>query len=155
MWKGQVVAVHIHEERRAAAFEIEEARLVPGKGIEGDTHFRRAEADPGHANPKCEVTLIESEALEALERDYDVALTAAESRRNVLTEGVPLNHLVGREFRVGETVLRGAELCEPCGYLESMTAPGVREGLLHRGGLRARIVTGGTVRAGDSIEPQD
>ena len=154
MWRGRVVAIHIHEERGAPARAIDGARLVPGKGIEGDTNFRQAEADPERASPSREVTLIESEALEALRRDYDVTLSAADSRRNVLTENVPLNHLVGREFCVGEAVLRGLELCEPCGYLEKMTAPGVREGLLHRGGLRARIVTGGVVRPGDPIEPR-
>jgi MOSC domain-containing protein YiiM len=66
---------------------------------------------------------------------------------------VPLNHLVGRQFRVGDVLLEGVRLCEPCGHLESLTQVGARQGLIHRGGLRARIVTEGTIRVGDPIEP--
>jgi MOSC domain-containing protein YiiM len=95
--------------------------------------------------------LIESEALAALQRDYEIALSGASTRRNLLTRGVPLNHLVGKEFRVGSCILRGTGLCEPCGYLEKMTQKGVMKGLIHRGGLCAEIVQGGTLRAGDPI----
>jgi len=73
------------------------------------------------------------------------------ARRNVVTRGVPLNHLVGREFQIGAVRLRGTRLCEPCAYLEGLTLPGVLAGLIHRGGLRAEIVTGGTIRVEDAI----
>jgi MOSC domain-containing protein YiiM len=71
----------------------------------------------------------------------------------LLTEGVPLNELVGTTFRVGEVVLKGLELCEPCGYLEKRTFPGIKAALKGRGGLRCCVVKGGTVRIGDGIEP--
>jgi MOSC domain-containing protein YiiM len=70
-----------------------------------------------------------------------------------VTRRAPLNHLVGREFSVGPVRLQGVRLCEPCEHLESLTAPGVLRGLLHRGGLRARILTGGVIREGDEILP--
>jgi MOSC domain-containing protein YiiM len=107
------------------------------------------------AEPERQVTLIESEALAALQRDYGITLTPAQTRRNLLTEGVPLNHLVGKEFRVGTIVLRGIKLCEPCAHLQKMTVPGVIQGLTHRGGLRAQIVRGGTLRVGAEIRPVD
>ena len=67
-----------------------------------------------------------------------------------------MNHLVGREFRVGEATLRGVELCEPCKHLVGVT--GMRSllpTLVHRGGLHAQILSGGLIRAGDAIEPAD
>ncbi len=67
--------------------------------------------------------------------------------------GVPLNHLVGREFQIGPVRLRGIKLCEPCGHLEKMTVPGIEKALLHRGGLRAEILTSGTLRPGDPVKP--
>ncbi len=65
--------------------------------------------------------LIEEETIEALRRDPNLELAPGETRRNVVTRGVPLNHLVGREFRVSEAVLRGVELCEPCEHLVDVT----------------------------------
>jgi MOSC domain-containing protein YiiM len=82
-----------------------------------------------------------------------IAITPAETRRNIATSGVPLNHLVDREFQVGEVRLRGTRLCEPCKYLEGLSKPGVMGGLIHRGGLRARILNDGMIRVGDVIRP--
>ena len=79
------------------------------------------------------------------------AIEPIETRRNVVTRGVALNHLVGKRFRVGEVMLQGIRLCEPCEHLESLTRPGVRAALVHRGGLRAQILEGGAIRVGDSI----
>jgi MOSC domain-containing protein YiiM len=99
------------------------------------------------------VTLIESEALDALRREYDITLEHRQARRNLVTQGVPLNHLVGRQFTVGSVLLRGIRLCEPCGHLEKLTVKGLLKGLSHRGGLRAQVVLGGVLRAGDVIKP--
>jgi len=96
--------------------------------------------------------LISIEALEALKRDYGIAIDAGDSRRNIVTRGVPLDHLVGREFTVGSVSLQGMRLCEPCGHLEKLTQEGVRAGLVHRAGLRAHILTEGTIRPGDPVE---
>ncbi len=87
-----------------------------------------------------------------MNRDYRVALDAGDSRRNIATRGVPLNQLVGREFTVGAISLKGIRLCEPCGHLEGLTREGVRAGLVHRGGLRAQILTGGVIRPGDPVQ---
>src|SRR5438874_415595 len=79
-------------------------------------------------------------------KEYKLPFTHPDPRRNLLTAGVPLNHLVGKTFRVGEVVLRGIELCEPCGHLEKLTCAGIKRALIHRGGLRAQILRGGELR---------
>ncbi|MFL5244783.1 MAG: MOSC domain-containing protein [Gemmataceae bacterium] len=103
--------------------------------------------------PDQEVTLIEIEGIEALGRECRMEIEPAQARRNLLTRGVPLNHLIGCKFEVGSAVLRGIRLCEPCDHLEALTLKGIKEGLHHRGGLRAEVVRGGEVRQGDVIRP--
>lgn len=128
------------------------AVLVPGVGIEGD----RYATGRGHYSdfPDIrEVTLIEVETLIALERDHDTVLTPDEHRRNLTVEAVPLNHLVGRRFRVGETLLEGGRLNTPCRYLDLVTGKSVCDLLEHRSGLNARIIEGGTIRPGDVLAP--
>src|SRR6266704_4892799 len=128
-----------------------EVKAVAGRALEGDRYFDAKghwSKTPGVSR---EVTLIEIETIEALERDKNIAVAPGAARRNVVTRGVPLNHLVGREFQVGAVRLRGTRLCEPCAYLEGLTQQGVLAGLMHRGGLRAEIVNGGTIRLEDTI----
>jgi MOSC domain-containing protein YiiM len=149
--EGKLLEIHIASEKGGPMRSVDEVRAVPGRGLEGDRTYLRAEARGRDAEPHREVTLIESETLQALPRDSGFELTAADTRRNLLTSHVPLNHLVDREFRIGEVVLRGVQLCEPCATLEKRTTKGAREALLHRAGLRARILRGGVLRVGDPI----
>jgi MOSC domain-containing protein YiiM len=151
MFKGEVVSVFIAPEEGAPTVEVTEVRAIEGSGLEGDRYFANAGKMSKRNKPEREVTLIESEAIEAVARDYDIAFGLGDSRRNIVTRGVPLNHLVGREFNVGETRLRGIKLCDPCGYLESLTAEGVRKALANRGGLNAQILSGGVIRPGDEV----
>ena len=143
---GRVEAIHVTGERGEALQSVPQVKAIAGVGLDGDRYA-------GTNRPHKQVTLIESEALEALRRDHEIELPAAETRRNILTSGVALNHLVGREFRVGEATFRGVKLCEPCHYLEEVTGQSVRMPLLHRGGLNAEIVEGGTIRVGDAVTP--
>ncbi|HUG82107.1 MAG TPA: MOSC domain-containing protein [Bryobacterales bacterium] len=148
---GTLLAIYIAPAKAAELQNVPQARAVPGSGIEGDRYFRGEGTSTKPGNPSTEVTLIETESLEALERDYSISLSPAATRRNLLTSGVALNHLVGRDFQVGEVTLRGLRLCEPCGHLEKLTQKDVEKGLLHRGGLRAQVLTAGMLRAGDEI----
>ena len=107
-------------------------------------------AKPGQA-----LTLIAAEALEAMAAEHGIEITAAASRRNVLTRGIDLNALVGKRFRVGTVECLGVELCEPCKDLERMTQPGVIKGLAHRGGLNADIVSDGDIAVGDEVVAAD
>jgi len=152
MFKGTLISIHIAPAGSVPVEAVPEARAVEGKGLEGDRYFDGRGTWSNHPGTGREVTLIEMEAIEAVRRDYSIELRSGETRRNLVTRGVPLNHLVGREFRVGQAVLRGLRLCEPCQHLEGLTRPAVKSALAHRGGLRAVIVHGGTIRAGDEIE---
>lgn len=152
--QGRVVSIHIAPTAAAVMRSIKEVRAVVGTGLEGDRYASELgtySKDPGSGR---DVTLIELEAIEALERDYNVKVRAGESRRNIVTQGISLNHLVGKEFRVGEVVLRGTRLCEPCAHMEKLTVKGALRGLIHRGGLRTEIVKGGTIRVGDSVSAE-
>lgn len=152
MWQGWLRHIHVAEKGRAPMESRDAVRLIPGKGIEGD----RYATGRGHYSefPDIrEVTLIESETLAALLRDHGITLLPHEHRRNLTTEGVPLNHLVGRRFRVGEAVLEGGRLNTPCKYLDLVTGKTVCDLLIHRSGLNARIITGGTISPGDQIRP--
>ena len=152
-WKGEVVSIQVAEQSGSPMIALKEARAVVGRGLEGDRYFNKVGTYSDRSDPGRDVTLIESEAVEALQRDLQIKLDAKDSRRNIVTKGVPLNHLVGRRFVVGDVLLQGIRLCEPCAYLESLTIQGVKNGLVHRGGLRAQILNGGTIRVGDIVKP--
>ncbi len=152
MWKGEVVAIHVAAAAKGPMVSVTEVRAVPGKGLEGDRYFSKVGTYSNNPGSGRDVTLIEVEAIEALKRDYGIELPPADSRRNIATRGVPLNHLVGRDFKVGEVTLRGVRLCEPCSHLEKLSRKEVQRGLIHRGGLRAHIIYGGMIRAGDPVQ---
>jgi len=153
MFQGELVAVFIGPRTAEALQAVEQVEAIAGRGLDGDRYCRGEGTFAKKDSPDREVTLIESEALEALTRDCEIPLRPEQARRNLLTRGVPLNHLVGKEFSIDEVVLRGLRLCEPCGHLEKLTVKGIEKGLLHRGGLRAQILRGGTLRPGAVIKP--
>lgn len=149
---SKIIAIHVCPEESGPMQSVPEIQAIAGKGLKGDRYFDIVARDGKTEKTGRHATLIESEALEALERDYEMKLPPDQSRRNILTRGVALNHLVGREFKIGDAVFRGIRLCEPCKHLEKLTGMPVMRGLLHRGGLRAEIINGGTLRVGDSIQ---
>jgi len=152
-FNGEVVSIQVAKKSGSAMIAVEETRAVVGRGLMGDRYFNQTRGFSDRAGLGREVTLIEFEAIEALERDLRIKLDAKDTRRNIVTKGVPLNHLVGRRFMVGDVFLQGIRLCEPCSYLESLTMQGVKNGLVHRGGLRAQILNSGTIRVGDKVKP--
>ena len=85
----------------------------------------------------------------------EIHLPWEQARRNIVTRGISLNDLVGRSFRIGSVECVGRRLAEPCAHLEKLTRPGLLRPLVHRGGLRADIITGGVIRLGDEIEAID
>ncbi len=152
-FSGTVHSLHIAPAAAEPTVSVDEARAVPGKGLEGDRYFQATGTYSGRPGPDRELTLIEIEAIEALERDYKHKIDPGQARRNIVTRGVPLNHLVGKEFSVGEVTLLGLRLNEPCNHLASLTDDTVKQGLVHRGGLRAQVLTDGIIRTGDTIQP--
>jgi len=151
MWNGTVESIYIASTAEGRMEARDQAVAIPGAGLEGDRYALKT-GTFYKPEPDFELTLIEAEAVEALRRDYDVELAAGDARRNIVTRGVPLNHLVGREFRIGDVRIRGIRLCEPCNHLQNVTCKQLIKGLRHRGGLRAQILTRGTIRVGDCIK---
>jgi MOSC domain-containing protein YiiM len=162
MWEGIVVSIHVAAEASAPMQPITEVQAFPGRGLEGDRYFKGT----GFYSKKAshggrEVTLIEMEAVEALfggvlnaEGERSGIKLAAANTRNIATSSVPLNHLVDREFWVGAVLLRGTRLCEPCKHLDDLTQHGVMSGLIHRGGLRALILSECVIRVSDAVRPK-
>jgi hypothetical protein len=157
-WAGTLLAVHVTEAAGAAMRELAEARCVAGRGIEGDRYF----LGTGTYSPKPdvrEVSLIEQEVLDALARNDPplqggpILLSPMEHRRNLTVRGVPLNHLVGRRFQVGDVILRGGRLNFPCKYLAELLGKPVMLPLYNRSGLNCSIERGGTIRPGDAVLP--
>jgi MOSC domain-containing protein YiiM len=152
---GRIVAIYTAAGLGHPMQSRDEVRAVPGRGLEGDRYF----SDSGRFSRQrlpgreiTELTLIESEVVQHLRLDWGLNVEEVDSRRNLVTWGVALNDLVGSEFHVGEVRLRGESLCEPCvSLVRSHEHTHLLRALAHKGGLRARILTEGTITTGDPI----
>lgn len=129
-----------------------EVDVVAGHGIVGDRYFHRTPKEPGQ-----QITLIEAEAIEAYNRAHGTDIPWTLPRRNLVVRGIRLNELVGRQFNLGEVRLQGVELCEPCEFfgqrLENplLSLTQTVAVWIGRGGLRADVLRGGTLRQGDQL----
>lgn len=144
---GSVEGIFVTPTRGEQMEARAEVRAVPDKGLQGDRYY----ASTKPTSSTRELTLIEAEAIEGLARDHGIELGLGDARRNIVTRGVPLNHLVGKRFTIGNVAVEGVKLCEPCAHLQSLTQKGVLKGLVHRGGLRARILHEGPITVGDAV----
>lgn len=141
---GRVEAIFLALAHGRPPREVPSAVAHPGRGLEGDRHFDDTDA--------CDITLIESEAIERLRAEHGIDLRPGESRRQVLVRGVNLADFVGRHFLIGDVECEGDEHCEPCQHLAGLVQTQlVLRGLLHTG-LRARVLKGGTVSQGDTVQ---
>jgi hypothetical protein len=153
---ARVVELLIAESPSALMRSLASVRAVASRGLEGDRYFHGVGTfSPQAQRPDYEVTLIEKEHVDAFAQRTGLAFTTSHARRNIVTEGVDLNALVGVEFYVGTVLLRGVRLCEPCNYLAKATFPEVLRGFVHKGGLRAQIVTSGVISLGDAIAKKE
>ena len=150
--RGEVTALWVATERHGELLALPAVQLRAGAGIVGDRFFGRSGTQPGR-----NLTLIEAEAIDAVATLLGLAIPHGAPRRNVVTRGIRLNDLVGREFRIGPLRLRGVELCEPCVVLgrNLATADCPRERIIRafagRGGLRAQVLGDGVIRVGDAV----
>jgi MOSC domain-containing protein YiiM len=150
MSQGRIESIHIAPAAKSPMQEVPEVLAIPGVGLDGDRYARR-QGTFFKPEPDFELTLIEAEAVETAQREHGLKLTPGESRRNLVTRGVSLNPLVGREFRIGNVRVRGIRLCEPCSHLQALTGQPVIKALPHRAGLRAQILTEGAIHTGDPV----
>lgn len=152
-WRGVVLDIHTAPIGGAPMIAADEINAVAGRGIVGDRYYQETGFYSWFTGPIRHISLIEWEVLEALREFHNLPLEPGITRRNIVTRGVPLGHLLNRAFRVGEATLRGVEICEPCKHLVDLTGNrSLLSALIHRGGLHAEIVGSGTIRPGDTIE---
>jgi len=153
MLHGKLLAIAIARQAKGPMERVDSIEAVASEGLAGDRYGAGIGAAQfrGRRSPEKEVTLIAREAIDAANDEFNYSIEHLDTRRNLLTDGVPLNDLVGKTFRVGQVLLKGLELCEPCGYLEKRTFTGIKAALKHRGGLRCCIIEGGPIRVGDSV----
>lgn len=152
---GTVEAIHLADLVGGPMRSVERARAIEGVGLEGDRYAEGTGRYSGDAKDDRQVTLIEAEQIEGLALRAAIELAPGETRRNVTTRGIRLNGLVGRRFRIGSVECEGTRLCEPCQYLTDLLGKPVLEPLVHRAGLRARILTGGEIALGDAVVAED
>lgn len=145
---GRVAAILTAPDAESPLARTERAEAVAGQGLEGDRYFegRGTFSGPGHGY---QLTLVEAEVLDSIDLPWEQA------RRNIVTRGIALNALVGRRFTVGPVECVGRRLAEPCAHLEQLARPGLLRPLVHRAGLRADILQGGSISTGDQIAAAD
>jgi MOSC domain-containing protein YiiM len=144
---GSVEHIHIADATGCPVRTLDSVEAVAGVGLAGDRNHR----EEGDWSPGRDLTLIEAEEVEALARNHGIQLAPGESRRNITTRGVRLNDLVGKEFWVGDVLVLGVELCEPCEYLQGLVGKPILKPLTHRAGIRADILTRGRISVGDPV----
>ena len=149
---GKVVSLFIVDRRSEPMKKVEQLSALAGQGIEGDRYLLGTGTYSKKPQPGRQITLIKSEILESLKDKFNITIRPEESRRNVLTEGIEINDLVGTEFFVGTVRLRAHRLTEPCKYLENLLdQPGLYKELWGNGGISCEILTDGVINVGDII----
>jgi MOSC domain-containing protein YiiM len=148
---GRVELVAVAAAPTAPMRVVERATARAGRGLEGDRYFEGTGTFWGPAAVGVDLTLVAAEALDALELPSGERLAYEDARRNVVTRGIDVNALVGRRFAIGDVECLGQRLCEPCAHLERLTEPGTLRGLVHRGGLRADVLSDGEIAVGADV----
>lgn len=125
---------------------------LAGRGIEGDRYFKGTGTYSKKPEPGRQITLVEGEVLDRLKSEHGLTVRPQDCRRNVVTRGIELNPLVGRELMVGPVRVTVHRLCQPCRYIEKLLdQPGLYESWWDKGGLRCEILDGGIIRVGDRV----
>jgi hypothetical protein len=141
---GSVVAILRAPDAESPLEYVETVDAVAGRGLVGDRYYERRGTFSGPGRGY-ELTLVEAEVLDSIDLPWEQA------RRNIVTRGIALNALVGHRFTIGSVACIGRRLAEPCAHLEKLARPGLLRPLVHRGGLRADILEGGSISIGDSV----
>jgi hypothetical protein len=145
---GTVAAIWVAAAAGEPARAVAAVRVVAGRGLAGDRHVRGTGTFPSGL-PGSALTLIEAEVCDS----FDPPLGPDEHRRNLVTRGIALNGLVGREFLIGAVRCRGMRLCEPCRVIQRYASRSILRALVHRGGLRADILADGEIAVGQDVRP--
>jgi hypothetical protein len=153
---GTVETIALAEHATGHLREVKQAKALADRGLDGDRYAKAGTFTPGNPTIRgYDLTLVEAEVLDGLTLPDGSRLERTGARRNIVTRGVDLNALVGRRFRIGDVECLGQRLCEPCAHLERLTTKGTLRALIHRGGLRADVLTDGVIAIGALIETLD
>ena len=149
-WKGTVISLYIAPEPAGPMRAVPSVRACADRGLEGDRFFR--ESWTAAKRPDKAVSLIEEEVLEMAAVEHQLKITGDKTRRNIVTRGIPLIDLLDRDFMIGNVIMRGIRLFEPCAHLEKLSQiSGIFRALEHRSGLKAAILSDGIIHTADSI----
>ena len=152
---GKIVQLLISKSIESAMQNVNQIILEVGKGIFGDRYYNQEGtfSNKGQIQPDRDVTLIEIEKINALNEANGLNLNAEDFRRNIVVSNCSLNDLVGKEFQIGEVVLKGIRLCEPCQYLaDKLKEEKTLTHMVHKAGLRAQIIKGGSIDLNSQVE---
>ena len=144
---GKVILIGISKNHSSSIKNVVVAEAIKGKGLIGEKHFKKDN------EKRSQITLIEIENINHYNKVTGTTIPAINFLRNIITEGIQLNTLVGKEFFIGEVKVKGHDLCRPCKYLqESLHQKNTVKELLHTGGLRCEILISGKINVGDEIK---
>ena len=144
---AKVFDIAISQDSKGKMKSVDNVKAVAGKGIVNDRHFKE------NNNNRSQITLIEIENINYYNKISGTSFLAKDFRRNIITEGVKLNQLLGKEFFIGEVKVKGHDLCRPCKYLqETLNQKNIIKEFLQKGGLRCEILIDGNILVGDKIK---
>lgn len=152
---GKIVKLLISKDPKSDMLNVNQIVLEAGKGIFGDRYYNQEGtfSNKGEIEPDRDVTLIEIEKIDALNKEHNLNITAEDLRRNIVVSNCDLNSLVDKEFQIGEVVLKGLRLCEPCKYLsDKLNEKKVLSEMVHKAGLRAQIIKSGSIDLNSQVE---
>ena len=152
---GKIVKLLISKDPKSTMLNLNQIVLEAGKGIFGDRYYNQEGtfSNKGEIEPDRDVTLIEIEKIDALNKEHNLDITAEDLRRNIVVSNCDLNSLVDKEFQIGEVVLKGLRLCEPCKYLsDKLNEKKVLTEMVHKAGLRAQIIKSGSIDLNSQVE---
>ena len=152
---GKIVKLLISKDTQSTMLNVNQIVLEVRKGTFGDRYYNQEGtfSNKGEIEPDRDVTLIEIEKIDALNKEHNLNITAEDLRRNIVVTNCDLNSLVGKEFQIGEVVLKGLRLCEPCKYLaDKLNEKKTLSEMVHKAGLRAQIIKGGSIDLNSQVE---
>ncbi|PLY06232.1 MAG: sulfurase [Arcobacter sp.] len=152
---GKIVSLLISKDIKSSMQKVNQIILEEKKGIYGDRYFYQEGtfSNKGKIEPDRDVTLIEIEKINAFNTEFNNTITAEDFRRNIVVSNCDLNSLVDKEFQIGNVVLKGIRLCEPCKYLsDKLNNQEVLSKIVNKAGLRAQIIKGGSIDMSSQLE---
>ena len=144
---SKVFEIAITRNYKGKMIGISSIEAIAKKGLVNDRHFKESN------NAQCQVTLIESENINYYNKKFRTSIAYIDFRRNIITSGIKLNELVGKEFFIGKVKIKAHDLCRPCKYLQqTLKQDNIIKEFLHKGGLRCEILTSGKISIGDALK---